>query len=216
MTCFRKKEINIKRDKLILSSVAIFLSIYFAFSCTYFACASQSVREDVVRLHILANSNSSFDQEIKLKVRDALLQEDFCFFGEVLTVENAEECFEQSKGKVIKVCEKVLEENGIKYNAAIFLEKEYYETRCYGSLTFPAGEYLSLKIILGEGKGENWWCVMFPPLCVPAAADVASDKETASQYLSEGGETVVNGDGKYTVKFKIVEIFEELKYKLGF
>lgn len=216
MQFFKMKELNVNRDKMLLRAASIILSIYFSFSCTYFAQAVQSVRDDVVRLHILANSDSSFDQHIKLKVRDALLQEDFCFLGELITAENAECHFQKSKEEIIKIVKRVLEENGVSYDAKISLEKEYYETRSYGSLTFPAGEYLSMKIVLGKGDGKNWWCVMFPPLCVPAASDVTADKETASQYLTEGAEAVVNGGQKYVIKFKIVEIFEELKYKLGF
>ncbi len=205
------KELNLKRDKLFLSVLAIFFSIYFSFSITFFSASAESVREDVVRLHILANSDSEKDQAVKLKVRDALLKTNTRLLKSGVTKENAEIHFKNSKDELMKTAETVLKENGFYYGAQITLTEEYYETRAYGSLIFPAGEYLSLKVILGEGEGQNWWCVMFPPMCVPAASDVTADSETAAEYLSENGEKIVSGGNKYIVKFKIIELYEELK-----
>lgn len=208
-----KKEMNYKRDKKIISAFLIAFVLYFAFSCTYVCMASQSVRESVVRLHILANSNSEFDQNLKIKVRDALLETNAKILNSQVTADNAEEYFEESKEVLLTTVKKVLKENGVNYNATISLGKEYFETRKYGNLTFPAGEYLSLKVILGNGEGKNWWCVMFPPLCVPFADDVTADESKTSHYLSDSGDDVVNGGDKYVVKFKIIEFYEELKQK---
>ncbi len=208
-----KKELNLKRDKKIISSVLIFFVLYFAFSCTYVAMASQSVRESVVRLHILANSDSEFDQKIKLEVRDALLETNAEILNEQVTVDNAKDYFEESKEILLNTVKKVLKENGVSYGVTINLQTEYFETRKYGNLNFPAGEYLSLKIVLGNGDGKNWWCVMFPPLCVPCADDVTTDENKTSHYLSDSGVDVVNGGEKYIVKLKIIEIYEELKQK---
>jgi stage II sporulation protein R len=208
-----KKNLDLNKDKKIISSILIFFSLYFAFSCTYVASAAQSVREEVVRLHILANTDSEFDQRIKLEVRDALLETNASILTEKVIVENAKEYFEESKDELMKAVEKVLRENGVDYGATINLQIEYYETREYGDLTFPAGEYLSLKIVLGKGEGKNWWCVMFPPLCVPCADDVSTDESKTSHYLTDSGDDVVNGGEKYVVKFKIIEFYEELKQK---
>ncbi len=205
------KELNLRRDKLFLSVFAIFFSIYFSFSITFFSASAQSVREAVVRLHILANSDSDKDQAVKLKVRDALLKTNTKLLKSGVTKENAEIYFENSKKELLKTAETVLKENGFSYGAEIILTQEYYETRTYGSLIFPAGEYLSLRVILGDGEGKNWWCVMFPPMCVPAASEVTADDETAAEYLSENGEKIVSGGNKYIVKFKIIELYEELK-----
>ncbi len=212
--CFLKqKKWNKRRDRIFLSVLAIVMSLYTSFSCTYFASAVESVRESVVRLHVIANSNSAIDQAVKLKVRDALLKTNTRILREGVNVENAKGYFEKSKEDLKSVVEKTLLENGFFYPCDITLENEYYETREYGALVFPAGEYLSLKVVLGEGEGKNWWCVMFPPLCVPVADDVEIEKNKLGEYLTPSGQDIVKGRDKYVFKFKILEIYEELKQK---
>lgn len=214
MSIFKYKAFNERKDKILLSVTAIAISIYMAFSCTYFTASAGAVKEEVVRLHILANSDSAIDQEVKLKVRDALLETNTSILSDNVTKENAKEHFENSKEILLKTAEKTLKENGFDYNVKITLQDEYFETRKYGSLTFPAGQYTALKVILGEGKGKNWWCVMFPPLCVPAADGIETNENT-SDYLTESGEKIVSGGEKYIIKFKLLEIYEELRNKLG-
>ena len=213
MSLFRYKTFNEKKDKLLLSVFATALALYMAFSCTYFAGTAKSVRDDVVRLHILANSDSEIDQAVKLKVRDALLEKNTSLLTKGVNTDNAPLYFEVSKDELLETAQTVLKENGLDYGAVITLEKEYFETREYGKLTFPAGEYTALKVVLGEGKGHNWWGVMFPPLCVPAADGIETDENTAD-YLTENGEKIVSGGNKFVVKFKLLELYEELKYKI--
>lgn len=215
MTLFTYKTLNERKDKILLSVAAVAISLYLAFSCTYFSASAQTVKDDVVRLHILANSDSEADQEVKLKVRDALLKTNAAILEKGVTTKNAQRYFEESKDVLLNTAEKTLKENGFDYSVKIALGTEYYKTRGYGDLTFPAGQYTSLKVILGEGEGKNWWCVMFPPLCVPAAEGVQTDGEKAVDYLSESGEKVINGGNKYVIKFKFLEIYEELRSKLG-
>ena len=210
---FSNKVSDLKRDKIILSLFSGALSLYIAFSCTYFAAAAQSVREDVVRLHILANSDSEKDQNIKLKVRDALLEKNTLILSDGVNQDNAVEYYELSKDELLETASDVLRENGFDYDVKVFLEKEYFETREYGELIFPAGEYTALKVVLGEGRGKNWWCVMFPPLCVPAADDIEV-KNNTEDYLTESGNEIVNGGKKYIMKFKLLEMYEELKSKI--
>ncbi len=210
---FKSKTYNLKRDKILLSVFGCALSLYLAFSCTYFAGAANSVREDVVRLHILANSDSPEDQEVKLKVRDALLSKNTALLTQGVNQENASAYFELSKDELQRTAKEVLWENGFDYDVRMYLEKEYFETREYGELIFPAGEYTALKVILGEGEGKNWWCVMFPPLCVPAADDVEI-KGNTDDYLTESGNEIVNGGKKYIVKFKLLEVYEELRDRI--
>ena len=210
---FSTKVSDLKRDRIILSLFSGALSLYIAFSCTYFAAAAQSVREDVVRLHILANSDSEKDQNIKLKVRDALLEKNTLILSDGVNQDNAVEYFELSKDELLETASDVLRENGFDYDVKVYLEKEYFETREYGELIFPAGEYTALRVVLGEGKGRNWWCVMFPPLCVPAADDIEV-KNNTEDYLTESGNEIVNGGKKYIMKFKLLEMYEELKSKI--
>ena len=214
MSVFKYKAFNERKDKILLSVTAVAISLYMAFSCTYFTASAGTVKEDVVRLHILANSDSETDQEVKLKVRDALLETNASILSDSVTKENAKDHFESSKEILLKAAEETLKENSFNYNVKITLQDEYFETRKYGSLTFPAGQYTALKVILGEGKGKNWWCVMFPPLCVPAADGLETNEDTAD-YLTKGGKKIVNGGEKYIVKFKLLEIYEEFRNKLG-
>ena len=214
MSIFKYKAFNERKDKILLSVTAIAISIYMAFSCTYFTASAGTVKEDVVRLHILANSNSEIDQEVKLKVRDALLETNASILSDSVTKENAKEHFESSKDILLKTAKKTLKENGFNYNVKITLQEEYFNTRSYGNLTFPAGQYTALKIVLGNGEGKNWWCVMFPPLCVPTA-DGLETNETTADYLTKSGEKIVNGGEKYIVKFKFLEIYEELRDKFN-
>lgn len=212
MSKFNCRYFNENKDKLFLAVFVSAIALYMAFSCTYFAGASQSVREDVVRLHILANSDSEYDQAIKLRVRDALLETNALILTSGVNTENAPIYFQKSKEDLQRTAQKVLKENGVEYKAIITLEKEYYETREYGELTFPPGEYTSLKVVLGEGEGHNWWCVMFPPLCVPAADDIEI-KNNTEDYLTVSGNRIVNGGKKYVMKFKLLELYEELRDK---
>ncbi len=214
MTVFKYKAFNERRDKIFLSVVSVVIVLYMAFSFTYFTASSQSVRSDVVRLHILANSDSKKDQEVKLLVRDALLNENTKLLSSGVTTDNAEEYFLENKDELLEAAKETLEKNNFDYNVSIFLGKEYFETRRYDELIFPAGEYTSLKVILGEGKGHNWWCVMFPPLCVPSASDIETDESKTTEYLTQSGEKIVNGGNKYIVKFKLLEIYEELRNEL--
>ena len=214
MSIFKYKAFNERKDKILLSVTAIAISIYMAFSCTYFTASAETIKDDVVRLHILANSNSQIDQEVKLKVRDALLETNASILSDDVTKENAKEHFENSKEILLETAKKTLKENGFNYNVKITLQEEYFETRAYGNLTFPAGQYTALKVILGEGDGKNWWCVMFPPRCGPAA-DGIETKETTADYLTDSGEKIVNGGEKYIVKFKFLEIYEELRDKFN-
>ena len=213
MAIFKYKAFNEKKDKIILSVTAIAISLYMAFSCTYFTASAGTVKKDVVRLHILANSDSQKDQEVKLKVRDALLETNASILSDSVTKENAKKHFEKSKEILLKTAKETLEENGFNYKVNITLQEEYFETRTYGNLTFPAGQYTALKVVLGDGEGKNWWCVMFPPLCVPAADGVETNENTAD-YLTQSGEKIVSGGEKYVVKFKLLEIYEELRDKL--
>ena len=122
MSIFKYKAFNERKDKILLSVTAIAISIYMAFSCTYFTASAGTVKEDVVRLHILANSNSEIDQEVKLKVRDALLETNASILSDDVTKENAKEHFESSKDILLKTAKETLKQNGFNYNVKITLQ----------------------------------------------------------------------------------------------
>ena len=201
-----------KRDKIFLIALIIAYILYCAFSITYFSSVSGEIRENVVRLHILADSNSEIDQNVKLKVRDALLEKNTQLLSDKVTPENATEYFKNSKDELEQCANEVLKENGLNYKATITLSKEYYTTRVYEDLTFPAGVYTSIKVVLGSGEGKNWWCVMFPPLCVPVADGgiETADNVNLEDYLNEDGKRLVSSQGKFKIGFKVIEWYEKL------
>ncbi len=199
-----------KKIKMAEISVALGLIISMLFSIAGFGVECKEIRNNVIRLHVLANSDSDADQQIKLAVRDALLNCGSKIFDGTVNIENAEEILEREKQMLIETANNVLSENGFNYKAEIYLAEEYFQTRKYESFTLPAGEYLALKVVLGNGSGHNWWCVMFPPLCIPAAAE----KTNTEIILGEKGAEIISTPAKYEMRFKIVELIEGIKNKV--
>lgn len=196
-----------KKHHKIEISLAIGLVAAIIFSVVGFGADCKKVRNNVVRLHILADSDCEADQNVKLLVRDALLESGAEIFSGTVDVEDASGALECEKEELIRVAENVLRENGFDYGVSINLEREYYTTRTYDTYTLPAGEYLSLKVILGKGEGHNWWCVMFPPLCLPAASPSAD----IDAVLGTDGAKLIKSSPKYEMRFKIVEAYETVK-----
>ena len=175
--------------------------------------AEAKIYDDTLRLHILAPSDSVEDQALKLKIRDALLLE----YGDRLSLcKSAKEAIEEVEGLMSDINESVnswIENEGYEYKAQVILEEEWYDTREYGELTLPCGIYHSLKIIIGEGEGQNWWCVMYPPLCLDLACESAKPDDGLINYTNE--ETRLVTTKKYNVKFKILEIISDAFSKKG-
>ncbi len=190
-------------------SIAVGLIVSIIVSISGFGIECSKIRNDVVRLHILANSNNEADQKVKLIVRDALLECGSEMFSGDVTVENAHVLINQNKNKLISIANETLKRYGFEYKADVYLTNEYFTTREYEDFTLPAGEYVALKVILGEGKGHNWWCVMFPPLCLPAA----TENKDLDVVFGEKGADIVSGSDTYILKFKIIEIIENLRQK---
>ena len=202
-----------KKRSMIEISVALALVFAFAISAVGFGRECEKVRGEVVRLHVLANSDSEADQAVKLLVRDALLGSGSELFSGEVTARGAADCLNANADKLKAVAEKVLRDNGFDYGADIRLVNEYFTTRSYEGFTLPAGRYTAVKVVLGSGKGHNWWCVMFPPLCLPAAQDRGGNLDT---FFDDGELKVVESSGRYEPRFKIVEIIEKLKEKTSF
>ena len=199
-----------KKQRNLTIAIAISVAFLLLYNIASFAHQCEEIREDVIRLHILANSDSEEDQELKLKVRDAILEEGNELFDGSVTKENATEKLEPQLANLQKIAEKIIAENGSDYGATVTLATEYFDTRCYqDEITLPAGKYLALKIILGEGKGHNWWCVMFPSLCLPAAEK--TDSEALEDVFSANEIKTVSRSEKFEVRFKIVETIEKWK-----
>ncbi len=196
-------------------TAAIIISIIFLllWNISVFAYQCGEIRSDVLRLHILANSDSEEDQQLKLKVRDAILEEGFEIFDGSVTIENAVNKISPQMNRIKETAEKIIKENGFNYDVTVTLDEEFFSTRIYNdSVTLPAGKYLALKVVIGSGEGKNWWCVMFPALCLPAAE--SNQREEIDKVLNSDEEEIILESSKYAVKFKIVEIIESLKEKV--
>lgn len=199
-----------KKIHIIEISVALSLIVSVLFSVIAFGAECNDMRNNIVRLHILANSDSAEDQEVKLIVRDTLLNYGSELFSGNLTCENAKDMLSREKEKLTELVNKTLSEKGFDYKAEIFLIKEYFTTRSYEEFTLPAGEYLALKVMLGRAEGKNWWCVMFPPLCLPAA----TDKEPVNVYIGDNGAEIIEHYNEFEMRFKIIEIYESIKNRI--
>ena len=168
----------------------------------------EKIYESVVRLHVLANSDSEEDQSLKLKVRDAIVAYTSPKVIDSASREEAIEILQNELDEIEKIAEQVVKEQGYDYEVEVTLTLEDYPTRNYESMSFPSGQYVSLRVLIGEAKGQNWWCVLFPPLCLSAASEKAENEEAfiavglnSDQYkiITETQDTT------YYLRFKILE-----------
>lgn len=170
------------------------------------------IYDTVVRLHVIANSDSEEDQTLKLKVRDRIIE----------VVDPAvRNCRSQSEaiaaiggimGDIQAAAEDVIEAEGFDYPVSVVITEEQYPTKNYESCAFPEGEYVSLQVKIGESEGENWWCCLFPPLCLSAATDEKSNEDAfISVGLTDEQYKIITEtkSPKYRVRFKILEVFEK-------
>lgn len=194
-------------SKKIKISVTVGIVVAILFSICSFAKTSEEIRSDVLRLHVIANSDTSVDQNLKLRLRDYILQEGKDIFNGSVNVENAVEKIEPVLPEFEKSAKAFVNQAGFDYDVKISLSNEYFTTRTYETVTLPAGKYLALRVVIGSGEGHNWWCVMFPPMCVPAA----DKKDEIENVFSEKEIKLVESKPKYEPRFKVVEIYEQLK-----
>jgi len=171
----------------------------------------EQIRGSVLRLHVLANSDSDEDQALKLKVRDKLLIEADSLFADDSTEEEALSVAKENLSLLQKVAEDEIAENGYDYGVKVEIGEAYFNTRVYDTFTLPAGNYEAVRVLIGEAKGKNWWCVMFPPVCIPAAMPDAS----ISDVLDENQTDIVENSNSYQIRFKTVEVFEKAKNYLS-
>ena len=194
--------------KLFIKFVAVVTVVAAVFSVVSFASGCAEVRHDVLRLHIVGASDSEFDQSLKLKVRDAVLEKGGELFDGTVTADEAEKIITPRIDELKAVAEEVLKENGCDYKVDIQVGEEYFTTRCYEEFTMPAGVYTAVRVNIGSAEGKNWWCVMFPPLCLPAAS------ADADAFFTDEEMKIVSASPKYEPRFKIVEIYESIKNKI--
>ena len=164
--------------------------------------------ENVLRLHVLANSDSEEDQALKLKVRDAVLEYTEEIFKNCTGKDEAQRLLEENLDSIKAVAEETVVAEGYSMPVSVALGEEEYPTKNYESCCFPSGEYTSLRIMLGSAEGQNWWCVLFPPLCLSAASDGAEAFAQAGLTNDQYNIITQTDTPKYKVRFKILEAFE--------
>ncbi len=206
-----KKFINYSRICLIL----IFLLFIYIIFCvqSYSNAVSSELSNSVFRLHVLANSDSEEDQQLKLKVRDALLSYMNTLSSNCNTKEEAIQIATQHQNEFQTIAENVIVENGYNYPVQIKINNFYFPTKSYGDISLPAGYYDALRVEIGNAKGKNWWCVMFPSLCfidISSGIVDSEGKEKLENNLdSESYELISENQTspEFKLKFKLLEVF---------
>ena len=186
---------------LVLGFCMAVLASFFPFAAAWGQLPSQ-----VVRLHVVANSNSPWDQAVKLKVRDAVLRQAAQWQGEASSMEEASAALCLHLQSIAQAARDVLEQEGAGYSAAAQVTEMYFPTRDYEGFRLPAGRYRTLRVTLGAGEGKNWWCVVFPALCLPAAGE-----EDPLLALPPEERSLVEHPERYQVKWKALELWEALR-----
>lgn len=179
---------------------------------------SKNYKDKLIRFHVLANSNSEEDQNLKLKVRDGVISYLKPKLEKSQSIRESEKIILSNEDELRKLCKSIIDKNGYNYSVNIKLGYSKFPTKQYSSVVLPSGEYKALKIVIGKGQGRNWWCVMFPPLCFVDEQNNVIDKETDEKLkkvlTKEEYNLIVEKDNKkidsLQIKFKIIEIINKI------
>ena len=189
-------------EKALLMALVI---CFLAAAAGDFHAACDEIRQDTLRLHVLAASDSDADQRLKLRVRDALLQQAAPFLRLADSPEEAEQQLLALMPRLQKAAERALLQNGCSDEVNISIGHSDFDTRLYDGGALPAGRYRSLIVTIGEGQGSNWWCVLYPAICIGAASS-----EDALSCYSDSARTIVTSYGEYRVGFFLEEVYQRL------
>lgn len=189
------------------------------FVSAYFDNVESALSDNVLRLHVIANSNEEIDQNLKLKVRDEILKSADEIFIDNTDITVAKKNIKNNLDKIEKIAQKTVVDNGYNYKVKVSFGQSDFPTKVYGNITLPAGSYEALKVEIGEAEGKNWWCVMFPPLCFIDAVNPEMNDESLgvlkNSLTSEQYELITNSDNaKVEIKFKAYEMWQNSKQKV--
>ena len=203
-------------NKLHLWEAALFLAFGLTLTAGVWASASESaLAGQVLRLHVVANSDSRRDQELKLLVRDAVLVRAGELLEGVSDRESAEQVLAPHLDELVRSAQAVLEAEGCGDAVTAALTDQWFPTKEYDGFSLPAGRYRAVRLTIGEGQGRNWWCVVFPPLCLGSVTE-ESVETAAGEALTEDQVALITGqDGGYVLKFRFIEWWNELTRGLG-
>lgn len=206
----------IKNSKVRNLSLLLLLLFLYVFICAenYVSAVSNNLSQAVFRLHVLANSDSDEDQTLKLKVRDGLLDYMNTICSNCSTKDEAISIATNHQNDFQQIAEHIIESNGYNYPVKINIGNFYFPTKNYGDISLPAGPYDALRVEIGEAKGKNWWCVMFPSLCFIDVSSGIVDteaKQNLEQNLDDESYNLISDKNNSDIqfKFKIIEFFAE-------
>ena len=211
-----KKIFNISNLKRFLVLIILFSIYVFICAFSYVNAVSANISSSVFRLHVIANSDSAEDQNLKYLVRDALID----YMNSVSKNSNSKDeaisIAYQHKSDFYKIAKKVINDNGYDYNVNISIGNFAFPTKNYGDISLPAGYYDALKVEIGNASGQNWWCVMCPPLCfVDISTGIVPEdsKETIKDSWHTEEYNLINNAQTADVKFKfkLLEFFQNIK-----
>lgn len=203
----QSRQRQIGKWEMILLAAMVLAALLSSF--TAFAGRCRDIRENTLRLHILANSDSEFDQQVKLSVRDDILNSTAGLFEHTATRAQLEQEVEQELPRIEAEAKSTLSRLGVEAPVRAELTTMFFDTRRYGDVVMPAGRYRAVRVTIGEGKGKNWWCVLFPPLCLPAAQpeDLSEEASQADQKLLREEP----GQPRYRMRLAVVEWVQQLQ-----
>lgn len=170
-----------------------------------------ALADSVIRLHVIANSDSAADQNLKYQVRDRILTETAALYQPGDDLQQVRKSMEDNLALLAEAGREVVEEQGYNYPVSASLERTWFPTKKYTDFALPAGNYTALRIVVGEGKGENWWCVAFPPLCLGSVSETVDEAAQAGNFTQGQAALITGESGGYVVKFKAIELWEEFK-----
>ncbi|MGI6498786.1 MAG: stage II sporulation protein R [Oscillospiraceae bacterium] len=174
--------------------------------------AQTALADKMVRLHVIANSDSPWDQTVKLMVRDRMLEEVGGLLDGETDLEQAKEKIQEALPKLARAGQEVALDAGDTYPVTASLERTFFPTKEYEGFALPAGEYTALRIVLGEGAGKNWWCVLFPPLCTGVATEEVEDAAAAAGLTDEEIALITEQEEGYIFRFRCIEWWAQIKH----
>ena len=192
--------------RLFLKSLLCSFVISSRISMTGFCSVCENLQNDVFRLHIIANSDSEQDQSLKLKIRDGILEYTSKLFAECKDRDEAIIAAKENLEDIKRFSQDMVYTYGYGYKVDAYITEMDFDTRIYEDFTMPAGKYQALRIVIGNGNGHNWWCMLYPALCIPSA-----QQNKPELSLDENEIDVISNSDKYEVKFRLVEIFEAIR-----
>lgn len=201
-----------------LSIIVVFFISFKSFNLFHKSTSvgQKDISNKIIRFHVLANSDSIEDQSLKLKVKDEIIKYMMPKLDKSSSIDESRKILKENDKEIKKIAENIINKNGYKYSVNTYLGQDLFPIKTYGNITLPQGKYEAYKIVIGNGQGQNWWCVMFPPLCfVDVTKGEVSTKKTEQKMKKvlkeEELKCINNSKNSYEIKFKVIEKINKLK-----